>query len=236
VTEQKLRQWRGVKQVAGPAGVAITTRLRTTPKDEQLLDLVAEHLGRLRRADLAAVTRPEPLDPAMDGAAKRHARRNRLNTRKKALTAESSARWANAIITGNDNQYRLARDVQHRHIIGLHAPVTTIEKRLAQPTGDTLTPAQRRERRKAKRPKGYATQAKRYAKQQRLQRLRTKLSCMQSDADIKRVHVVEGGKRLATTRHSLDAANLPCPGGAMNGTAPAVASRPSAPVLSRSAT
>jgi hypothetical protein len=30
------------------------------------------------------------------------------STRKKVLTAESSARWANAIIAGNDGQYRLA--------------------------------------------------------------------------------------------------------------------------------
>ena len=58
VTAVELREWRGVKPVAGPAGVAITTRLRTTPDDEHVLDLVAEHLGRLRRADLAAVTRP----------------------------------------------------------------------------------------------------------------------------------------------------------------------------------
>ena len=58
----KLRQWRGVKPVAGPTGVATTTRFRTTPKDERVLDLVAEHLGRLRRADLVAVVRPEPLD------------------------------------------------------------------------------------------------------------------------------------------------------------------------------
>jgi hypothetical protein len=57
----------------------------------------------------------------MDETANRQERRNRLNTRKKALTAESSARWANAIIAGNVAQYRLARDAQHRHIIGLYA-------------------------------------------------------------------------------------------------------------------
>jgi hypothetical protein len=78
VTAMKLREWRGVKPVAGPAGVAITTRLRTSPEDEDVLDLVAEHLGRLRRADLASVTRPRPVDPALDGAAKRQARRDRL--------------------------------------------------------------------------------------------------------------------------------------------------------------
>ena len=173
-----------------------------------MLDLIAEHLGKLRRADLAAVTRPDPLDPAMDGEAKRQARRDRLNTRKKALTAESSARWANAIIAGNDAQYRLARDAQHRHITGLRAAITTIEKRLAQPTADTLTPEQRKTRKNTKLPKGYPTQAERFQKQRRLQRLRAKLGRAQADWDDKRVHVVEGGKRLAKTRRHLPTANL----------------------------
>jgi len=46
VTAVKLREWRGVKPVAGPAGAAMSTRLRTTPEDERVLDLVAEHLGQ----------------------------------------------------------------------------------------------------------------------------------------------------------------------------------------------
>jgi hypothetical protein len=89
VTAVRLREWRGVKPVAGPSGVAITTRMRTTPEDEHVLDLVAAHLGRLRRADLDAVTRPQPLDQTIDDAGKRQVRRDRLNIRKKALTAES---------------------------------------------------------------------------------------------------------------------------------------------------
>ncbi|MDQ1571656.1 MAG: hypothetical protein QOF79_2330, partial [Actinomycetota bacterium] len=148
VTKLKLREWRGVKPVAGPAGVAISARLRTTPADEHVLDLVAVHLGELRRADLARICRPVPLDPSLDDAGMRQARRHRRNTRKTALTAESSARWANAIIAANDAQYRSARDGQHRHIIGLRA-IATIETRLAQPTVDTLTPEQCRTRRKA---------------------------------------------------------------------------------------
>jgi hypothetical protein len=66
MTTEKLRQWRGVTPVAGPSGVAISTRLPTTGDDERVLDLVAEHLGQLRRADLATVVRPEPLDPALE--------------------------------------------------------------------------------------------------------------------------------------------------------------------------
>ncbi len=208
VTAVKLRQWRGVKPVAAPAGAAIITRLQTTPEDERVLDLVAEHVGALRRADLAAISGPQPLDPAMDGEAKRQDRRRRLNTRKKALTAQSSARWANAIIAGNDAQYRRARDAQHRHLIGLRAAIATIEKRLAAPTGGTLSPEQCRARRKAKLAKGYATQAERFAKQRRLQVLRAELGRVSADRDNHRVRVTEGGKRLAKSRHNLPAANL----------------------------
>jgi hypothetical protein len=166
----------------------------------------------LRRADLAAVTQLRPLDPETGGEAERRARRDRLNTRKKALTAESSARWANTIIAANDNQYRLARDAEHRHMISLQAAIATIHKRLAYPTADTLTPEQRRQRRKAKLPKGYPTQAERFQKQRRLQVLRAELARVTADRDNCRVHVTEGGKRLAASRHHLEAAKPdPCP-------------------------
>jgi hypothetical protein len=208
MTAAKLREWRGVKAVAGPSGVAISTRLRTTPADEHVLDQIAAHLGKLRRADLARVSHPVPFVSSLDSKAKGQARRDRLNTRKKTLTAESSARWANAIIAGNDDQFRLARNAQHRYISGLQASIATIEKRLAQPTANTLTADQRKARRKAKLPKGYATQAERFQKQRRLQRLRAHLDRASADRDDGVVHVVEGGKRLAKVRHNLPATNL----------------------------
>ncbi len=208
VTAVRLREWRGVKQVAAPAGVAIVTRIPTTPADEYVLNLVATHLGRLRRADLAQRSRPAQVDPALGNEVQRRVRRNRLNTRKKALTAQSSARWANAIIAANDDQYQLARDAQYRHILGLRVAIATIERRLAQPAADTLTPEQRTQRRKAKAPKGYPTQAERFAKQRRLQVLRAELARVSTDFEGRRVRVVKGGKRLAKTRHHLDAADL----------------------------
>ena len=196
----KLRQWRGVKPVSGPTGVATTTRFRTTPKDERVLDLVGDHMGRLRRSDLVAVVRPEPLVPTENATAKRQERRDRLNTRKTALTAKSSARWANAIIAANDAQYRSARDAQHRHIIGLRAAIATIENRLAQPTADTLSIEQCRVRRKAKLPRGYATQAERFQKQRRLQILRARLHRVQADFDDRIVPCRRG--RQTTGRHA----------------------------------
>jgi hypothetical protein len=112
VTAAKLREWRGMKPVAGPSGAAITARLRTTPEDEFVLDAVADHVGRLRRADLTAVCRPQPLAAGLDTEARRRVRREWLNHRKGALTAQSSARWANAIIGANDEQCRLSRAAQ----------------------------------------------------------------------------------------------------------------------------
>jgi IS605 OrfB family transposase len=202
------RQWRGVKPVAAPTGVAISTRLATTPDDERVLDLVAEHLGRLRRADLAAVSRCEPVDAGLGAEQRRQLRRDRLNTRKKALTAQSSARWANAVIAANDDQCRLARDAQYRHIVGLRAAIATIEKRLAAPTADMLTVAQRKARRRSKAAKGYGCQAERFAKQQRLQHLRGELARVEADRAVHQVHVVEGGKRRARARHHLQSAGL----------------------------
>jgi hypothetical protein len=197
-----------VKPVAAPAGVAINTRLRTCADDELVLDLVAGHLGRLRRADLAATSQREPVDPRLSTQERRQARRDGLNARKKALTARSTARWANAMIAANDDQYRLSRDAQYRHIVGLRSAIATIEKRLAAPTTDTLGVAERKARRKAKAPKGYASQHERFTKQQRLQHLRGALAQAEEDRRNHRVRVTEGGKRLAHTRHHLDHAGL----------------------------
>ncbi len=81
-----------MKPVPGPSGAAITTRLPLSPEDESVLDAMADHLGRLRRADLARVNRPMPLDSGLDEEGKRQARRDRLNSRKTGLTAQSSSR------------------------------------------------------------------------------------------------------------------------------------------------
>ena len=118
------------------------------------------------------------------------------------MTAESSARWANAIIAANDDQYRLARDAQHRHIVGLRAAIATIEKRLAQPTADTLTPEQRRARRKAKLPKGYPTQAERFQSSAGCSMLRAELGRVTAERTASgrmSSRAVNGWPRPATT-------------------------------------
>ncbi|MGH3633746.1 MAG: hypothetical protein ACRDTS_06565, partial [Mycobacterium sp.] len=56
--------------------------------------------------------------------------------------------------------------------------------------------------------KGYPTQVERFHKQRRLQRLRAELTRAEADRAQGRVHVSDGGKRLARTRHHLDAAGV----------------------------
>jgi hypothetical protein len=123
-----------VKPVAGPTGIAIVTRLRITQADDAVLQALAGHLGRLRHVDLAAVSRPEPSDPDLDGQRRRQAYRAALNARKRDLTALSSARWAHAIIAANDGQCTASRAAQDRHIAELHAAITPSVTSIAQPT------------------------------------------------------------------------------------------------------
>ena len=85
------------------------------------------------------------------------------------------------------------------------------DRRIAKrwpPPPRTLSGRPAESRRKAKAVKGYATQAERFAKQQRLQHLRAELARAEADRAAQRVQVVEGGKRLASTRHHLDDAGL----------------------------
>jgi IS605 OrfB family transposase len=208
MTAVRLREWQGVKSVPGPSGAAIRTRLRVTSADETVLDAVAGHLGRLRRADLARVCRPVPLAASPGGAGERSASRDGLNSRKQALTVLSSARWANAIIAANDGQYRASRDAQDRHTVVLRAAIGTIEKRVGHPTTDMLTRANQTIRKKQQLPKGYSTQAERFQKQRRLQSLRADLLRVTAERDSKRVRVTEGGGQRAKTRHNLNAARL----------------------------
>jgi hypothetical protein len=211
MTAVRLREWRGVKLVTGPTGTAITTRLRVTSADEAVLDAVAGHLGRLRRSDLAQVCHPAPLAGGA-GETGRQTRRDGLNARKRDLTALSSARWAHTVIAGNDARYRSSREAQHRHITDLRAAIAAVERRLSEPTADTLTREERAARRKQRLPRGYPTQAERFQKQRRQQSLRAELAQATAERDAGRVRVTEGGRRLAKTRQNLRAAGFTVPG------------------------
>src|ERR1700722_16629224 len=141
---------------AVPAGARVRTRLRVSGRDEAVLRAAGRHLGSLAGRDLAARCAQGP--DAAGGAGSRAGR-------KRALTAESSSRWAGAITRTSEDQVRLAGQNLRAQASGLRARIGKIGARLAVPAGGT-----------AGRVRGYATGAERHAKIVRLQVLRARLA------------------------------------------------------------
>ncbi|WP_286257826.1 transposase [Streptomyces graminofaciens] len=173
----------------GPSGVAVRTRLRQlTPGDEKVLRLVGAHLGSLASKDLKARCR-DGLEHCGQAWA----------VRKRELTALSSSRWAGSITKASHDQWALARRGQLAHIHNLEAGIRTIEDRLSLPVGRKGT---------GKAPGGYRSRREWHAKSRRLRVLQDRLAAARADREAGIVHVVRGGRRLARTRHHLDAAQL----------------------------
>lgn len=83
----------------GPSGVAIRDRLKhLTVADEKVLRLVGDHLGSLAGKDLKARC-----------AAGTDHDSDQWAQRKRALTADSSSRWAGSITKATHDQWALAR-------------------------------------------------------------------------------------------------------------------------------
>src|ERR1700730_12612438 len=112
---------------AAPAGARIRARLRLSPGDEAVLRAVGAHLGSLAGKDLAARCAEGRLDAR--GRARARA------VRKRALTAESSSRWAGAITRTSEDQVRLAGQNLRAVRTSLQARIRRIEARLAVPVG-----------------------------------------------------------------------------------------------------
>ncbi|MDX3246944.1 IS200/IS605 family accessory protein TnpB-related protein [Streptomyces sp. ME18-1-4] len=173
----------------GPSGVAVRDRLKhLTAEDEQVLRLVGDHLGTLASRDLKARCTAGLEHDTEQWAA-----------RKRALTNESSSRWAGSVTKATHDQWALARRGQLAHIQSLEAGVRTIAHRLSLPVG---------EKGSKRAPGGYAGRREWHAKSRRLHVLADRLRAARADWEAGRVHVVRGGKRLLNTRHHLDAAQL----------------------------
>lgn len=176
--------------VPGPAGVAIRDRLRVSEADAAVLCEVGVFLGSLAAGDLAERSRQGLAHDAAGWA-----------VRKRELTGKSSARWAGSITKATHDQWALARRRQVAHLAWLREQITAIEARLARPLG---AKANKREGL----VRGYATRGEWHAKSRRLQILKDRLATVEADWAAGQVHVVRGGKRLANTRHHLEAAGL----------------------------
>ena len=174
---------------AAPAGARVRTRLRVSGQDEAVLRAVGRHLGSLAGRDLAARCAEGRLDAT--GRAVSRARR------KRALTGESSSRWAGAITRTSEDQVRLAGQNLRAEASGLRTRIRRIEARLPVPAGGT-----------AGRVRGYPTGAERHAKMVRLQVLRARLAGVERRLGAGPVRVVRGGKALLRKRGNLAAAGL----------------------------
>ncbi|MFF4259754.1 IS200/IS605 family accessory protein TnpB-related protein [Streptomyces sp. NPDC001663] len=185
----------GLRQVAasfvvpGPSGAAIRCSLKgLTAQDGKVLCLVGDLLGSLASRDLKARC-AAGLDHDSDQWAQR----------KRALTEESSSRWAGSITKATHDQWALARRGQLACIQNLEAGIDTITRRLSLPVGDKGSKGK---------PGGYRTRQEWFAKSRRLHLLEDRLERERADWDAGRVRVVRGGKKLARTRHHLKAAQL----------------------------
>jgi hypothetical protein len=174
---------------AAPAGARVRTRLRISPHDEEVLWAVGRHLGSLAGRDLAARCGQGRLD-ARGKAISRAAR-------KRALTAESSSRWAGAITRTSEDQYQRAEENLRAERAGLTARIRRIEARLTAPVGG-----------KAERVRGYVTAAERHAKTIRLRALKARLDHVERQLESGAVSVVRGGKAMLRKRGNLAAAGL----------------------------
>jgi hypothetical protein len=170
--------------IARPAGARIRTRLRLTATDLAVVRTIGADLGRLAGADLALRCRLGPADEQRAG-------------RKRALTGQSSSRWAGSITRTSDHQWERALASLTERRIELRHTVRTIRSRLAVPVGQRQAMV-----------RGYATQVERFAKQGRLQHLQAELAEVESRLAVARVSVCRGGRRVAKLRHSLKEANL----------------------------
>jgi hypothetical protein len=114
--------------------------------------------------------------------------------RKRALTAESSSRWAGAITRTSEDQYRLAEQSLRAERASLRTRVTRIEERLAVPVGG-----------RSGKTRGYPTPAERHAKDLRRRALRARLTQADRRLAAGSVRVTRGGKALLRKRANLAA-------------------------------
>ena len=184
-----LRPLAGAFVATAPAGARVRTRLRVSGQDEAVLRAAGTHLGSLAGRDLAARCAEGRLD-AKGQAVSRAAR-------KRALTAESSSRWAGAITRTSEDQVRLAGQNLRAGKASLQVRIRRIEARLPVPAGG-----------KAGQVRAYATPAGRHAKTVRLHALKARLARVDRQLEAGAVSVVRGGKALLRKRSNLAAAGL----------------------------
>ena len=182
-----LRQMAVPFVAAAPTGARVRARLHLSAQDEAVLWAAGRHLGSLAGRDLAARCAEGRLDA--------HGRAISRARRKRAITAESSSRWAGAITRTSEDQVRLAGQNLRAERASLQARIGRIEARLVIPVGG-----------RAGMTRGYPTAAERHAKVIRRRALTARLARTERRLGTGTVPVVRGGRALLRKRGNLTAA------------------------------
>jgi hypothetical protein len=170
--------------VVPPAGARIRTRLQVDAADELVLHAVGRHLGGLAGTDLATRCRLGRGDVMRA-------------SRKRALTAVSSSRWAGALTRTSNDQWQRGWRNLHDARTNLRRAIRVIDRRLAASVGG-----------RCGRVRGYTTGAEHWQKQRRRQVLAARLARVEARIQGGRVSVVRGGRRLSRIRQHLEDAGL----------------------------
>jgi len=143
--------------VAPPSGPRVRTRLFVDDADRVVPEAVGRHLGSLAGSDLARRVAEGGLDAEGKAASRRE--------RKRALSAQSSSRWAGAITRTTEDSYGLAKRNLLAERASLVARIKKISGRVKVAPGEQKTKTY-----------DYATAEERWLKQCRLQVLTARLA------------------------------------------------------------
>ena len=181
---------------AGPSGCRFRTRLHLSDTEAAALVQIGEFLGGCYRRELVGRVRL--------GRMGRDEHKRWRATRKQALTAVSSSRWAGAITRAVEDQYQLGMRGLAAHVADLHSAVDVLDKRCSLRPGEQA--ADDGDSGRGKRRGGYGTASERFAKTRRLAILRQRLVVAEDGLAEARPSITVGGKRLWRTRTNLAAA------------------------------
>jgi len=195
---QPLRKISDPIVAAGPSGCRFRTRLHLSDTEAAALSEIGEFLGGCYRQELAGRARL--------GRMGRDEHKRWRATRKQALTAVSSSRWAGAITRAVEDQYQLGMRGLAAHVADLHSAVDVLEQRCSLRPGEQQ--ADHGDSHRGKRRRGYATASERFAKTRRLANLRQRPVAAEDELAEGRPSITVGGKRLWRNRTNLAAVGL----------------------------
>ena len=183
-----MRRLRDPFVVAAPGGASVTTRLRVSEAENEMLVAVGDLLGGLRNRDLVRLLEWNQTAPSQRPKEERNAE---AAARKRDLTVRASSRIANSIVRSNNDLWALG----WRNLLSLRvyvgSGVEVLALRCAVEPGERDGAV-----------RGYRDDSERAMKRRRLGTLRGELARVQRCIEERRPSICVGGRDLARKRHN----------------------------------